>query len=228
MRSTTKINSALTYYLKSIFLIIKKVENWYWLWLTFFKVPLKVKLKKPKLQFYAASLMQVWTIKEVCLDQFYLRFVKLKKNWQIIDIGAGLGDFSIFSSYLVKKVFSYDQNPITDRLFIKNLKLNTVKNVFFHQQKANSLKQILKQNKLKTVDLLKLDCEGCEYELLNKADNKTLNCFKRLTMEYHCFDKKQKQAFKKMKEKLFKNNYQIKMINNPVHTNIGYLYANKN
>lgn len=46
-----------------------------------------------------------------------------------------------------------------------------------------SLKTLLKENDFETA-VLKMDCEGCEYNIL-KEDNDTLRKFKRIMIEYH-------------------------------------------
>jgi FkbM family methyltransferase len=50
---------------------------------------------------------------------------------------------------------------------------------------TTTLDQIVKDNNLATIDLLKLDCEGAEYEILFKASRATIERIKRITMEVH-------------------------------------------
>ena len=51
-----------------------------------------------------------------------------------------------------------------------------------------TLQEIIHQNKLDVVDLLKLNCEGAEYEILMKTPLEVLNKIKNIRMEYHNFE----------------------------------------
>lgn len=48
-----------------------------------------------------------------------------------------------------------------------------------------SLNEILASVGSENIDLLKMDCEGAEYEILMSVDNETLNRIERITMEVH-------------------------------------------
>ena len=52
-----------------------------------------IRLRGSGLQFRVRTAMDVWVIKETCLDRDYEYGMVLQDNWTIIDIGAGLGDF---------------------------------------------------------------------------------------------------------------------------------------
>ncbi|MFP3130770.1 MAG: FkbM family methyltransferase [Nitrososphaeria archaeon] len=73
--------------------------------------------------------------------------------------------------------------------------------------------------------LLKMDCEGCEYESILNENDETLKIFKRIELEYH-------YGYEKLKEKLEKSGFNVKYtepkkINNPDATNpdmvVGYI-----
>jgi FkbM family methyltransferase len=51
--------------------------------------------------------------------------------------------------------------------------------------KTTSLSQILKNNNISKIDLLKLDCEGAEYDILLNATKNTLSKIKRIVLESH-------------------------------------------
>lgn len=55
--------------------------------------------------------------------------------------------------------------------------------------KCTTLLDILKSNKIKKLDLLKLDCEGAEFEILMSSSKTTLGKVKEIRMEYHDIDK---------------------------------------
>jgi len=77
--------------------------------------------------------------------------------------------------------------------------------------------------------LLKMDCEGCEYESILNENDETLKIFKRIQLEYH-------YGYEKLKEKLEKSGFNVKYtepkkIHNIDAANpdmvVGYIYAKK-
>ena len=56
--------------------------------------------RKEPLRFGVRGRMDVWSIKETFLDAFYTRYgVPIEDGWRVIDIGAGIGDFSVYAAY---------------------------------------------------------------------------------------------------------------------------------
>jgi len=89
--------------------------------------------------------------------------------------------------------------------------------------KLTTLEEIVKRFNLKDA-VLKMDCEGCEYTLLN-APIKSLRAFHEIIMEYH-------YGCKDLKEKLEKAGFNVKteptIVNNaekPIL--LGYLYGKR-
>ena len=60
--------------------------------------------------------------------------------------------------------------------------------------KCTTLLAILRSNKIKSLDLLKLDCEGAEFEILMSSTKTTLDKVKEIRMEYHDIDKQKNIA----------------------------------
>jgi FkbM family methyltransferase len=62
-------------------------------------------------------------------------------------------------------------------------------------ERVNSLTlaQIMESNKLDEVDLLKMDCEGSEYEILYSSPGSHLRRIKEIRMEYHNIDSGERQ-----------------------------------
>jgi FkbM family methyltransferase len=76
--------------------------------------------------------MDVWIIKETCLDRDYERVgVPLEADWTVIDIGAALGDFSVFAGQACPqgRVLAFEPFPPSFELLKHNLALNGLNNV---------------------------------------------------------------------------------------------------
>ncbi len=50
---------------------------------------------------------------------------------------------------------------------------------------CTTLDDLFAKNKIKSCDLLKMDCEGAEYEIIYNAKEETLSRIKKIRMEYH-------------------------------------------
>lgn len=89
--------------------------------------------------------------------------------------------------------------------------------------KIFSLKTLLNDYKIDDA-ILKMDCEGCEYNLLNE-NNDTLRKFNRIQIEYH-------YGYEKLKNKLESAGFHVKYTDPVIGANnknmhMGYLYAIK-
>jgi FkbM family methyltransferase len=76
--------------------------------------------------------MDVWIIKETCLDRDYeSNATPIQDGWTIIDIGAGLGDFAISVAYEHPRcqIYAYEPFPESYRLLEENIVLNSTNNV---------------------------------------------------------------------------------------------------
>ncbi|MBU0959657.1 MAG: FkbM family methyltransferase [Nanoarchaeota archaeon] len=73
-----------------------------------------------------------------------------------------------------------------------------------------TLKDIFIQNKIKTVKLLKLDCEGSEYEILFKTPKQILNKIQNISMELHSSTEYSPDSLIAF---LVKNNFKVKRLN---------------
>ena len=127
--------SAFPYYLKSIYTLFKDVKPLKILFqLTFSKscsVPKQIHLQTGE-AFIVNSLMDIWILKETILDkQYQYASETLLEDWTVLDIGAALGDFTVWSAKQLHKgkVIAVEPFPPSVDLLIKNLQLNDVKNV---------------------------------------------------------------------------------------------------
>jgi len=120
------------YYLSSIPTVLVQVKNWYILLpLLLRKQPVAIKLRNG-CKFKVRSLMDVWIVKETCLDRDYeSNSVQIKDGWTVIDIGAGIGEFAILvaKEHPNSQVYAYEPFPESFILFQENLKLNMTRNV---------------------------------------------------------------------------------------------------
>jgi FkbM family methyltransferase len=82
--------------------------------------------------FRVRSFMDLWIIKETCLDRDYERDLpRCEEDWTIIDIGAGLGDFSVYAAWQHpdRKIAAFEPFHESFDLLQENLRLNSIQNV---------------------------------------------------------------------------------------------------
>ncbi len=258
----------LGYYGYSVFEIILNIQNWIQLSPLFFRRSPSgehlLKLRYPPLRMIVRSGMDIWSVKETFLDAFYERYgTEVQDGWVVIDIGAGIGDFSIQAAFGRPHtvVYAFEPYPESYQLLVKNLTLNAVDNVIAFQKaiwrqngrlaldlsedeplkiiskdvedlgenieivtvEALTLAKVMASQGIKHLDLLKLDCEGAEYEILMETPLKTLAKMQRIIMEYHDVDEahnhRQLIAF------LEGAGFRVSVHKNIVHEDIGYLFA---
>jgi len=122
----------LRYYLSSIPTILGQIRNWYVCFgLLLTKRPVIIRLKNG-CQFKVRNVMDVWIIKETCLDRDYeSHAIPIQEGWIVIDIGAGLGDFAVSVAYEHPgcHVYAYEPFPESFRLLEENIILNGTRNV---------------------------------------------------------------------------------------------------
>ena len=76
--------------------------------------------------------MDLWVAKETCLDRDYERHgTAIARDWTIIDIGAGIGDFTILAARAASagRVVACEPSPTATALLRENLRRNDVTNV---------------------------------------------------------------------------------------------------
>ena len=258
------------YYFQSIFRMLFNIKNWPMLVPLFLQRSISgtqwVNLRRPPLRILVRGAMDVWSVKETFLDRFYTRYgVPFENGWQVVDIGAGVGDFSIFAAYgnPDSRVIAYEPYPESYRLMIKNLTVNAIDNVLAFQEalwredgelwldvsndepleivsnasppqtqdpgtfkvQGISLENALRTQEIRKLDLLKLDCEGAEYEILLNTSLEVMSKIERIIMEYHDLDadKNHRKLVLFMKDAGF----QVSTYENQVHDDIGYLFATR-
>lgn len=263
-----KFFKRMVYYSKSSVEIIRHFKGWLPVFLsslTRSKAKHRtVQLRHRKLQFLVRSAMDIWSIKETILDEFYTKYgVPVQDGWIVIDIGAGIGDFSIYVAHGRPdvKIYAFEPFPGSYELLTGNLDQNNIENVHpsqiavWHSDselllngtseeplqitsesllsaeesnpenvvKTVTLATILEKHEIERVDLIKLDCEGAEYDILMKAPHSTLRRMDRIIMEYHDLDPERSHWH--LVQFLESQGFQVQIFGNPVHDHIGYLYA---
>ncbi len=84
------------------------------------------------LRFAVRGAMDVWILKETFLDAFYLRYGGVPEaGATVIDIGAGIGDYSVQIGSLqpTARVYACEPYPPSYALLERNVRLNGVSNV---------------------------------------------------------------------------------------------------
>ena len=121
------------YYLTSLITIVRGVRNWPVLFQVAMRRGNETRLElRDGTQFMVRSLMDAWIIKETNLDKDYERYgITIQDGWNVVDIGAGLGDFTVFAARRTPhgQVFAYEPAPDSVALLERNLALNGITNV---------------------------------------------------------------------------------------------------
>ena len=155
------------------------------------------------------------------------------------------------------KIIAVEPLPSSLDLLQKNLEINKIKNVklycgaissqkkylnifedsknFGHSQISNSgqkiktisLPKLFSRYNVTHCNLIKCDCEGSEYDIFSKLGHNFYKKVDNIVMEYHLFDHKSKYKFKTLQKVFSDNGYYIKITPNPVHSNLGFLFAFK-
>ena len=131
----------LGYYLYSVLEMLVGFKNWPVLWPVFLQEqPPKlreVQLRQPPVRIKVRGRMDIWSIKETFLDGFYTRYgIEIEDGWTILDVGAGIGDFSILAAHGRPNTLVYAFEPYLEsyKLLIQNLTINALDNVLAFQR----------------------------------------------------------------------------------------------
>ena len=89
---------------------------------------------------------------------------------------------------------------------------------------STSLQKIFEENKIYSCKLLKLDCEGAEYEIIDSLPSEYLDKIQNIVIEYHSADTKP-ELVKNLIQKIKNAGFKIKT--RPHHDDMGFLIARK-
>jgi FkbM family methyltransferase len=215
----------LAYYLASLPTLRRGVRNWPAVALALLRPPprrpFEVRLRDG-CRFRARTALDVWILKEVCLDRDYERGgFAVQPGWTVVDVGAGLGEFCVCVARAQPtcRVYAFEPLAGSYALLQDNVRLNGLTNLtafpralgaragdtLLHAAPAaarsrtagtggagaavrvpvTTLGAVLDELAIRRCDLLKLDCEGAEYEILYGAEPGALARIVHLALEYH-------------------------------------------
>jgi FkbM family methyltransferase len=82
-------------------------------------------------RFRVSTRMDVWILKESCLDRDYERGGRLEPDWTVVDVGAGMGDFTVHAARLCPqgRVYAFEPLPESFARLEEHLRINGVTNV---------------------------------------------------------------------------------------------------
>lgn len=124
------------YYLFSIGKLLTGIRDWLLVVQIFLKlIPpgiSTIRLRKSGVQFRVRGAMDIWIIKETFLDRFYEKLgTPIGKNWIVIDVGAGIGDFALYAAlgHPENIVYAFEPFPESFTLLQENLLVNSATNI---------------------------------------------------------------------------------------------------
>ncbi|MEI8364141.1 MAG: FkbM family methyltransferase, partial [archaeon] len=96
---------------------------------TYFKLKIiKTVELKNGLKFNLTKNTDYLVVIEYCYN--YYNIQNITAGNIVIDVGANAGDFSIFISPVIKKIYAFEPVPKTYKRFLNNIKLNKLKNIY--------------------------------------------------------------------------------------------------
>ena len=174
------------------------------------------KYRGRKLVFLNAFGFEAYPLNEIFINEVYKKLNVKGKN--VIDIGASIGDSAIyFALNGAKYVYGYEINPKREYYSGINLKIN--RDCYPYIKEIEKIKIVCKEydGYLPKDAVFKIDCDGCEYSLINKHIDK-LKRAKEIIIEYH-------NGYIEIKKKFEDIGFDVKILNNK--NKIGILYATK-
>lgn len=251
------------YYLRSIVPLLTRIHSPLAVLRTFLRLPgpspFLVRLRgRPALSFWVRSAMDLWVLKEVCLEREYERFgFTPQDGWRVLDIGAGLGEFALLVAALCPQAQVYAYEPFFPSyvLLDRNIHQNELSNVHAfpyavgsragrarlesagreavmvqtHLERSEgevevvSLLEAVASTDTGHCDLLKMDCEGCEYDLLLRSEPQVWSRVDRICLEYH--EGVGGHRHDELTITLKDQGYQIQVFPRPTHPHLGFIRA---
>ncbi|MCV0373508.1 MAG: FkbM family methyltransferase [Nitrosarchaeum sp.] len=132
--------------------------------------------------------------KVIALEPFPKNYEMAKKNIELNNIENKVillhkGCLKFNGTYTVDSNFKGVDSQITDSNQGIKIPITT-------------LEQLIKDYKIEQQSILKIDCEGCEYDVLLSSPTKILQTFSHIFIEYH-------HGYKNLKKKLIESGFQV-------------------
>jgi hypothetical protein len=125
------------------------------------------------------------------IDEVFLRnrYCSARLSGRIvIDVGASIGDTSLyFASMGASKVYAFEADKSRYEVAEENIHLNgkdKIIKIMNDEANSENISELIENNHLSNI-FLKLDCEGCEYEILPNISKATYEQIDDIAMEYH-------------------------------------------
>jgi FkbM family methyltransferase len=226
------------------------------------RFPIEVAVRPGGWRFRVRDPMDLWILKETCLDDAYLPGgVRAGPGWTVVDVGGGIGDFAVMmgSRCPVGTVHSYEPMADSFSLLQHNVAANGAANVVVHRAAvasregeltlrlsqrqppalarlgedpsgevrvpARGLASVLDALPGAACDFMKIDCEGCEFDLLLGTDPALLDRIQRISLEFH--DGFTEHRGTDLARHLRSHGYRVRLSGNPVHRHLGQIYAER-
>jgi hypothetical protein len=127
------------------------------------------------------------TVYSLVFDEIYLMEVYGKPDLTskvVVDVGAAIGDSALFfKKCRARAVYGYELDEARVRIAEKNIEMNGMSDSVVVYNKKATIEEL--HQLMRTINdpiFLKLDCEGCEYDIIPKLDMSKVTD---VVMEYH-------------------------------------------
>ena len=214
--------SKIPYYFLSLIMLLKAQKSPLSCLTALFYIPTRINLKNG-VSVIVNCPLDLLILKEVVLDDEY-QLLNLKEPKVIVDIGAGVGEFSIHAAlrFPKAKVIAFEADPDRYRMLQTNIEYLGLNSIEIHRKEVGLQNQI-SDHISEEIDLLKIDCEGAEAIILNSLNGEIFRKIRRISMEYHNYLVPDVDL--QIKEILSRNGFEFQQIPNYYKSTLGHIFA---
>ncbi len=170
--------------------LVREIENWTQVLVYFMspihRSPVKILLRNGDTLTIPGNYI-FEAVAETLLLNVY-DFGKLRPGAVVVDIGASVGDFTLFASRDPdSRVYAFEPSHDGYSYMEMNVASNQRRGIRMFNAPANghTLDLILNTYGEPRIDFLKIDCEGCEYKVLLECSQESLAKVERVAIEIH-------------------------------------------